>query len=125
MGFVIHRKIVHSQRCTSLAATRKPNHFSIPAKFHSQVMAIEAEASHAQHQQMWNAQLSTQIWMWSRLFTQRRDAKAHASVLHCSIRMQQLLPAAPSPVQNGLSHHVQVGRVLHVHLLTTQYTNTP
>jgi hypothetical protein len=64
MGSVIHRKIVHSQSCTSLAATPKPNHSLTPAKFHPQVMATEAEPSHAQYQQMWNAQPITQIWMW-------------------------------------------------------------
>jgi hypothetical protein len=90
MGFVIHRKVVHSQSCTSLAATRKPSHSLMPANFHPQVMATEAEPSHAKHQRMWNAQSSTQIWMWSRLFTQRRGAKAlHVSVLHCSSRMQE------------------------------------
>jgi hypothetical protein len=52
MGFVIHRKIVHSQSCTSLVATRKPNHSLMPAKFQPQNMAIEAEPSHAQHQLM-------------------------------------------------------------------------
>jgi hypothetical protein len=125
MGFGIHRKVVHSPSCTSLAATRKPNHSLMPAKFHPQVVDTEAKPSHAKHQRMWNAHSSTQIWMWSRLFTQRRGAKAlHVSVLHCSTRMQELLPAAPSPKQNGLSYHVQVGRVAHVHLLTTQYTNT-
>jgi hypothetical protein len=113
MGFVIHRKVVHSQSCTSLAATRKPNHSLMPAKFHPQALATEAKPSHAKHQRMWNAQSSTQVWMWSRLFTQRRGAKAlHVSVLHCSTRMQELLPAAPSPKQNGLSYHVQV-RLLH------------
>jgi hypothetical protein len=97
----------------------------MPAKFHPQLVATVAEPSHAKHQRMWNAQPSTQIWMWSNLFTQRRGAKAlHESVLHCSTRMQELLPAALSPKQNGLSHNVQVGRVAHVHLLTTQYTNT-
>jgi hypothetical protein len=35
VGFVIHRKVVHSQSCTSLAATRKPNHSLMPAKFPS------------------------------------------------------------------------------------------
>jgi hypothetical protein len=68
MGFVIHRKVVHSQSCTSLAGTRKPNHSLMPAKFHPQVVATEAEPSHAKHQRMWNAQSITQIWMWSRLF---------------------------------------------------------
>jgi hypothetical protein len=66
-----------------------------------------------------------QIWMWSRLFTQLRGAKAlHVSVLHCSTRMLELLPAAPSLKQNGMSHHVKVGRIAHVHFLTTQYTKT-
>jgi hypothetical protein len=50
MGFVIHRKVVHSPSCTSLAATRKPNHSLMPAKFHPQVVATEAEPSHAKHQ---------------------------------------------------------------------------
>jgi hypothetical protein len=86
------------------------------------VVATEVETGHAKHQRMWNAQPCTQIW--SRIFTQRCGAKAlHASVLHCSTRMQELLPAAPSHKQNGLSHHVQVGWIAHVHLLTTQYTN--
>jgi hypothetical protein len=125
MGFVIHRKVVHSQSCTSLAAMPKPNQPLMPAKFHPQVVATEAEPSHAKHQRMWNAQPSTQIWMWSRFFAQRRGAKAlHVNVLHCSTRMQELLPAAPSPKQIGLSYHVQVGRVALVHLLTTQYTKT-
>jgi hypothetical protein len=48
---------VHSQSCTSLAATRKPNHSLMPAKFHPQVVATEAEPIHAKHQRMWNAQL--------------------------------------------------------------------
>jgi hypothetical protein len=34
MDFVIHRKVVHSQSCTSLAATRKLNRSLMPAKFH-------------------------------------------------------------------------------------------
>jgi hypothetical protein len=38
--------------------------------------------------------------------------------------MQELLPADPSSKQNGLIHYVQVGRVAHVHLLTTQDNNT-
>jgi hypothetical protein len=46
MGFVIHRKVVHSQSCTSLAATRKSKHSLMPAKFHPQVVATEAEPSH-------------------------------------------------------------------------------
>jgi hypothetical protein len=46
MGFVIHRKVVHSQSCTSLAAMRKPNHSLMPAKFHPQVVATEAETRH-------------------------------------------------------------------------------
>jgi hypothetical protein len=61
MGFVIRRKVVHSQSCTSLAATRQPNHSLMPANFHPQVAATEAEPSHAQLQRMWNAQPSTQI----------------------------------------------------------------
>jgi hypothetical protein len=38
-------------------------------------MADEAEPSYAQHQRMRNAQPCPQIWMWSRLFTQRWGAK--------------------------------------------------
>jgi hypothetical protein len=67
---------VHSQSCTSLAAMCKPSHSLMPAKHYPQVMATEAEPSHAQHPRMWNAQPSTHIWMWSRLFAQRRGAKA-------------------------------------------------
>jgi hypothetical protein len=52
MGFVIHRKIVHSQSCTSLAATRKPNHSLMPAKFHPKLVATEAEPSHASSQHL-------------------------------------------------------------------------
>jgi hypothetical protein len=108
MGFVIHWKIVHSQSCTALAASRNPNHSLMPAKFYPQGMAAEADPSYAQHQRVWNAQPSTQIWMWSRLFTQRRGAKALQNTLslHSSTRMEELLPAAPSPIQNGVSHHI-------------------
>jgi hypothetical protein len=35
-----------------------------------------------------------------------------------------VIAAAPSPLQNGVSHHVEVGRIANVHLLTTQYTIT-
>jgi hypothetical protein len=38
--------------------------------------------------------------------------------------MEELLPADPSPMLNGLSHHAYIGRIADVHLLTTQYTNT-
>jgi hypothetical protein len=61
MGCIIHRKIVRSQSCTSLAAMGKPKHSLMPSKFHHQVVATEVEPSHDQHQRMWNAQSSTQI----------------------------------------------------------------
>jgi hypothetical protein len=96
MGFLIHRKIVHSQSGKCLQPTRKPNNSLLPAKAHPQLIANEADPSHAQHQRSWSAQHSTQVWMWLRLFTQRRGARAlHVSVLHCSTRMQELLPAYP------------------------------
>jgi hypothetical protein len=43
LGFVIHSRIVHSQSCTSLAATRRPIQSLMPAKFHPQVVATEAD----------------------------------------------------------------------------------
>jgi hypothetical protein len=126
MDFVIYRKIVHSQSCTSLATTRKPYHSLMHAKFHPQAMATEAKPSHAQHRPMFYAQFSSQLWMWSRLFTQRRGAKAlHGSTLQCSTHMYELLellPATPSPMQNGLSCHVQVRWV---HMSTCSQRSTP
>jgi hypothetical protein len=61
MGFIIHIKFTQPLSCTSLAAKRKPNYFLMPAKLHPQVMATEAGASHAQHQQMRNAHPNTQL----------------------------------------------------------------
>jgi hypothetical protein len=104
----------------------KPNHSLMPAKFHPEVVVTEAEPGHAQHQRMRSAQPSTRVWMWSRLFAQWRGAKAlHVNALHCSARMQELLPAAPSPKQNGLSHHIQVGRVAHMCMSISSQHSTP
>jgi hypothetical protein len=49
--------------------------------------------------------------------------RTHVSAFHSGTRMEELLPRSPSPMQNGVSHHVYVGRIAHVYLLTTQYTN--
>jgi hypothetical protein len=109
VSLIINRKTRHIQSCTSLAATRKPNHSLMRAKLHPQVMATEAEPSHTQHHEC-GAECANQhanVGVVTTLYpAARRESIAPKRFALQATCMKDLLPEAPSPL-----HQPTAGRL--------------